>query len=110
MLTEILHHADLFKEQIFLLKEKAPDFPKLFFEESGGCIWATTMVAFSYNGVDYKRHHVELIVPTKTCTIQNLNDRIFNAATQCIEMGVPSQFDSIVGLTQQLTELELKGD
>lgn len=100
MLTDILHHADLFKTQVKNLKEKAPMFPKVHFEENGGCIWATTMVKFSYNKVEYLRHHVESIVPSKTATVNDLYNRLYKADEVCIQFAVPCQFDEIVGLVK----------
>lgn len=100
MVTEILHHADLFKSQIVSLKEKAPMYPKVYFEDKGGCQWVTTMVEFEYNGVLYKRHHVESIVPTKTCTTNDLYTRLINAAEICIKNAIPCKLDEIIGLKE----------
>ena len=99
MLTEILHHADLFRQQVTSLKDKAPMYPKVYFEDKGGCQWVTTMVEFKYNGVRYKRHHVESIVPTKTCTTNDLYNKIIDAAETCIKFAIPCVYDEIIGLS-----------
>ena len=98
MLTEILHHADLFRTQISDLKSKAPMYPKVYFEDKGGCQWVTTMVEFNYNGVRYKRHHVESIVPNKNVGTNDLYNKLIDAAEMCIKMAIPCQFDEIIGL------------
>lgn len=98
MLTQILHDADRFKFQVLALKAKAPMYPNIYFEENGGCQWATTMVEFKYNGVRYKRHHVESIVPTKTVTTNHLYNRLIDNAEMCIKMAVPCYLDEIIGL------------
>ncbi len=95
MVTEILHNADLFTQQAKCLKENAPMFPKIYFEEKGGVIWATTMVKFYYNNVEYKRHHVESIVLNKNCGVNDLYNRLNNAAKMCIEFAIPCQFDEL---------------
>ena len=48
-----------FENQISELKAKSPMYPEIHFEEKDNCLWATTMVKFTHNGVDYKRHHVQ---------------------------------------------------
>ena len=101
MITKILHDVDQFKSQISELKSKAPMYPKIHFEEKGNCLWATTMVKFSYNGVDYKRHHVESIIPNENIGINELQSRLVEEAEMCIKMAVPCQFDDVIGLTPE---------
>ena len=96
MLKEILHDTDTFKQQINNLKSKAPKYPNIYFEDKGGCLWVTTMVEFEYDKIRYKRHHVETITPTITCTINHLYNRLIDAAEKCIKFGMPCQFDEII--------------
>lgn len=113
MKTKILHDAAQFKSQISKLKSKAPIYPKIHFEESDGYLWATTMVKFTYNGVDYKRHHVEsivsdgnvsIIVPDGNVSINELQSRLVEAAEMCIKKAVPCQFDDVIGLSRENAE------
>lgn len=101
MKTKILHDAAQFKSQISKLKSKAPIYPKIHFEESDGYLWATTMVKFTYNGVDYKRHHVESIVSDGNVSINELQSRLVEAAEMCIKKAVPCQFDDVIGLSPE---------
>lgn len=101
MITKILHDVDQFKSQINELKSKAPMYPKIHFEEKGNCLWATTMVKFTYNGVDYKRHHIESIVPNENVGINQLQGRLVDAAEMSIKLAVPCEFDDIIGLTPE---------
>ena len=96
MLTEILHSVTLFKSQIADLKSKSPTYPNIYFEEKGGCLWVSTIVEFKHKDVRYKRHHVESIHPTKTCTINHLYNRLIDAAEMCIKFGLPCKFDEII--------------
>lgn len=104
MKTKILHDAAQFKSQISKLKSKAPMYPKIHFEESDGYLWATTMVEFTYNGVDYKRHHVESIVPDGNVGINELQSRLVEAAEMCVKKAVPCQFDDVIGLSRKNAE------
>lgn len=97
MKTKILHDIDQLTSQIRELKLKAPMYPKIHFEEQGNCLWATTMVKFTYHGVDYKRHHVESIIPNENVGINQLQSRVVDAAEVCIKYAVPCEFDDVVG-------------
>ena len=95
MLKEILHDVKTFRSQIESLRSKAPMYPKIYFEDKGGCQWATTMVEFVYNGIRYKRHHVESIVPNKNVGTNELYGKLIKAAENCILFAVPYEFDEI---------------
>lgn len=100
MVNQILYDASTFRHEIAYFKSKAPMYPEIYFEERGGSQWATTMVRFEYNGVAYKRHHVESIIPTKTMTTKDLYDRLNDAAEMCIKMAIPCSYDEIIGVIE----------
>ena len=96
MIAKILHDVECFNAQIDNLRDKSPFYPEVFLEEKGNVVWATTMVKFVYNGVEYKRHHVESIVITPTSPIEKLINMIKNNAELCIEYAIPYQKDEII--------------
>lgn len=96
MLTEILHNVKLFKGQISALKDKAPMYPKVYFEDKGNVQWATTMVEFEREGIKYKRHHVESISPTPQVGTNDLYNRLIKAAEMCIEYAIPCEYDELI--------------
>ncbi len=101
MLNEILHNVKEFKNQIAYLKSKAPMYPKVYFEDKCGCKWVTAMVEFQYNGVRYKRHHVESIIPNEKVGTRELDNKLINAAEMCIKMAIPCNSDEIIGLVNE---------
>lgn len=98
MLKEILNKVEVFNSHIAYLKIVSPVFPDIYYEEKGGCIWATTIVEYDYNGVRYRRHHVESIIPTKSVNKEWLTRKIINSAEMCLKMAVPCRYDDVVGI------------
>lgn len=99
MVIEILQKADKFKNYVEYLKSVAPDYPKVHEEASlDGAHWATTMVKFTYNGVEYKRHHVESIMPTKDVACSKMIERLNHNAELCIKHAIPCQYDTVIGV------------
>lgn len=97
MIAKILQDAGTFRQQVSTLRQKALNYPDIYIEKSGGAIWASTMVRFTYNEIEFDRHHVESIVPSETYGEQDLIIRINDAAKQCQEQAVPYCFDEVVG-------------
>lgn len=89
MVHDILSDRDTFLRQIAELKRLAPEYPELHIEGKDGAVWATTMVTFSHNNLNYKRHHVQSIVPDKQVTVQHLIKRIHEEAQKTIKFGLP---------------------
>lgn len=108
MNDKIVHHASLFEAQVVALKTNAPLYPKVYFEFKDGHHWITSIVEFEYNNVIYKRHHVESIIPTPTVGINNLYNKLVDAAELTIKSGIPCVFDEIVGLAKPKTNDEIK--
>ena len=97
--VEILQQVDSFRNKVASLKEIAPMFPEIYMQtDSAGTVWVTSMVRFEYNGVAYKRHHVESVRPTKTCTPEDAVDRLNQNAKLCQEKAIPCVFDEVIGV------------
>ena len=96
MLTEILHNVKAFRGRIADLNKVAPDYPKIYFEDSDGCLWASTMVTFENKGTKYRRHHVESVIPTDTIGINELQAKLVDAAETTIKYGIPYEFDEVI--------------
>lgn len=82
-------------------------YPKIHFEEKNYSLWATTVVRFSYNGVDYKRHIVETIFLNDGDGIEILTKIITKCADESIQKAVPCMFDEIIGVSSDTIPSDL---
>ncbi len=96
-LTEILDKANNFKNKIAHLKRVAPFYPDIHFEGSiSGEEYATTMVKFIYNRVEYKRHHVQSYFPMEGVTDEMMLKRLRSDCELTIKYAIPCQFDEVI--------------
>lgn len=106
MTQEVFQEMAVFQKAVAELKAKAPIYPKILIEERQEFEWekwrtnyyATTMVEFVYNGIQFKRHHVEKITETENIGKQDALDRINHRAEECLKYAIPSPYDDVVGL------------
>jgi hypothetical protein len=91
----ILEQEKNINHNISFLRSKAPLYPEIFYIKKGDQICGTSMVKFTREGVDYIRHHVEIVIETDVCDINTVANRINHAAQQTIAMAVPCKFDEL---------------
>lgn len=106
-LSNILESADRFERNIAKLKSVAPMYPNVAITTSGNELWANTIVRFEYNGVAYKRHHVESAINREgwpKVTPNQLSEKIRNQCELTINLGIPTQWDDIIGLINNKTK------
>ena len=105
MLQKILAEADALKGNIERLKSLSPDYPLLYIEDEPTNYTVSTKVVFTYNGINFSRHHVEMSnkaphyadkywseVKEKTL------NRLHYAVSQCLKFAAPCQYDDIISI------------
>lgn len=84
-----LNKVKEFHEIVGELKSISPAYPDIYFKEYGAWVYATTMVTFEYEGIFYKRHHVEAILPNKLTNVSHLKYKLIEAANLTLTKGLP---------------------
>lgn len=102
MLDVIIAQNMAFQEKIRQLKSTAPKYPEIEFIPKGSTLYANSMVHFVYNGVEFKRHHVQIyhFHPTGLDyegAKEWLSGRIKEEAELTIEKGKPMFLDDVIG-------------
>lgn len=95
MRAKIIHNAQMFEAQISELKAKAPMYPEIHFEAKGGCIWATTMVKFTHDGTEYKRHFVDYDCGADAF-INFVEKRLIHSVEESLKNAKPTECDEVV--------------
>lgn len=99
-LNKILQQANSFRNEVAYLKTIAPIYPNIYYLEDGRTLWATSMVEFEYEGIKYRRHHVNSIRLDlgDGVKVEDLARMLNNNAEMCIKFGKPMQLSNIVDI------------
>lgn len=85
-----------FRDQVFALKNKAPLYPKVYFEDKGGIRYVTTKVDFVREGIIYRRHIVHSMILGYIGDINDLYETLVEVAEETIRHGKPHLKDEII--------------
>lgn len=89
--------AEALRKQIKELKSRAPLFPRFLIEKGGdeNEVIVTTIVEFKHNHTTYLRHIVVRAIVNKTVTVNDVYNKAYDNAEQCIKFGMPALFDDV---------------
>jgi hypothetical protein len=98
MINKIIGEVDSFNDMVWRFENISPTFPNVYKELRGGEFYVSSMVEFVYNGVKYKRHHIESGILNDFTTEEMVIQRLNHAALLCQQKAVPMWKDEVVGV------------
>lgn len=97
---EMLDAHDHWRLHLDRLGRIAPDYPAIHEEESAGAVHCASWVPFEYNGVLFRRLHIETIIIGKFCPRSSAKERLEHYAHLTQAKAVPHQMDLVIGVKQ----------
>jgi len=97
-LVESLKYAEEFNYQTAQLKLLSPTYPEVYEMMVGNEYILTSMVEFVYNGVRFKRHHVERVIINPNTRKEWCKERLDHNAKLCIKYAIPIPQDDVIGI------------
>jgi len=99
---QILDEFNAFEFRNSRFKKIAPMYPEIYSEKvDGNVINLTCWVEFVYNGIRFKRHHVESGIISEFYTEEQLRDRLEHEVALTKEKAAPCWLDEIIRVEEE---------